>query len=94
MCMLWGLTSEHCFSSASSPFCSHSDVGIISWQPVSVIKHSLCKTTSPLVPYLGSRLPKPLHYSEPVGHLMNFIFKLMTCKLQAWPTAVTERVCS
>lgn len=52
---------------------------IISWQPALVIKHSLWKTTSPLAPYLGSSLRKPLHYSEPVGHLMNLISNWWHC---------------
>lgn len=92
MCILCGLTYEQCLSSASSPFCSHSNVGINSWQPVFLIKCSLWKTTSSLVPYLGSRLPRPWHYSEPMGHLMNLIFKpVIFYEVWVCPSAVTER---
>lgn len=61
-------------------------MGVISWQPVLLININLWKSTSPLVPYLGPRLPRPLHYSEPMGHLMNLIFKpLMFCEVWSVP---------
>lgn len=61
-------------------------MGIISWQPVLLIKLNLWKSTTPLVPYLGPRLPRPLHYSEPMGHLVNLIFKpLMFCEVWSVP---------